>query len=186
MGPIALSLRYSPAHQLLHWITAALMAAILPVAWVMSALKEDSPPFYVQLWIHESLGLAILALTLARLVWRIVQRPPAHPASMGPLTRVLAVVVALGLLAMMIVMPISGYLWSNGHGYDIAPFKLVTLPRILFNQKAVGDLAKAVHETGRWLVYGLIGLHLAGVVWHVAFRRDGLLGRMLPPQAREA
>jgi cytochrome b561 len=28
-------------------------------------------------------------------------------------------------------------------------------------------------------------LHVLGTVWHVAVRRDGTLGRMLPPQ-REA
>jgi cytochrome b561 len=31
-------------------------------------------------------------------------------------------------------------------------------------------------------VYGLIVLHVAATVWHVAVRRDGMLERMLPPQ----
>jgi cytochrome b561 len=43
--------------------------------------------------------------------------------------------------------------------------------------------AEAVHLFGRWLVYALIGLHLAGVSYHLIFERDALLGRMLPPQA---
>ncbi len=47
----------------------------------------------------------------------------------------------------------------------------------------MGDAAAAVHHWGQWIVYGLIGLHLAGVSFHLIVKRDGLLARMLPPQA---
>jgi cytochrome b561 len=79
-------------------------------------------------------------------------------------------------------MPISGYLWSTGHGHDVAPFNLVHFPRIAFKHRSIGDAAAAVHQTGQWFVYGLIALHLAGVSYHLMFKRDALIGRMLPPQ----
>jgi cytochrome b561 len=85
----------------------------------------------------------------------------------------------------MIGMPVSGYLWTTGHGYDVDFVGLIQMPRLAWNNKALGDLAKWAHVWGRWLVYGVISLHLLGVVYHVLFRADGLLGRMLPANAIE-
>lgn len=177
-------LRYSPAQQILHWVTVLLMFAVLPVAWVVTSLKQDTPKFLFYLDIHKALGLSILALTGVRLVWRLFDRPPAHPPSMAPWNRALATGVTLALLVLMIVMPVTGYLWTTGHGFDVDPFGL-RFPRIAFKNRAVGDAAAAVHTSGQWLVYGLIGLHLAGVSYHLVVKRDGLLGRMLPAQALE-
>lgn len=175
--------RYSPARQILHWVTVVLMFAILPVAWVVMALKEDTPAFYFYLDIHKTIGLTILALTLVRIAWRLLERAPAYDRSLPVWTRVLAAAVTGALLVMMLAMPVSGYVWTTGHGYDVAPFDLIRLPRLFWKNRALGDAAKAVHTYGQWLVYGLIALHLAGVGWHLIVRRDGLLARMLPPQA---
>ncbi len=175
-------LRFSPVQQTLHWLTVGLMFAILPVAWVVMSLKEDTPKFLFMLDIHKALGLTIVALTVVRIAWRLIERPPGHPGSMPPWNRTLSAVVTVGLLIAMVVMPVSGYLWTTGHGYDVDPFGL-RFPRIAWKDKAVGDAAAAVHNYAQWAVYSLIGLHLAGVSYHLIVRRDGLLGRMLPPQA---
>ena len=160
------------------------MLSILPVAWVVISLKEDTPPFYFYLDIHKSLGLAILALTLVRIFVRARQAPPAYPAAWPISSRVLAKLTALGLLLMLIAMPVSGYLWTTGHGYDVAPFDLIRFPRVAWNHRELGDAAKSFHQFGQWVVYTLIAVHLAGVLFHLIIRRDGALGRMLPPQDR--
>jgi len=83
---------------------------------------------------------------------------------------------------MMVLMPVTAYLSSMGHGFDVAPFDWFTLPRFLFHDESLGDAAKSMHLWGRWIVYSLIVLHLAGVSYHLAFRRDRLIERMLPHQ----
>ena len=178
-----MTVRYTSGQQTLHWVTVLAMFAVLPVAWVVVSLKEDTPKFLFWLDVHKALGLLILALTLVRIAWRLVERPPPHPGSMGAASRLLAGVVAIGLLALMIVMPASGYVWTTGHGFDVDPFGLPHLPRLFWKNKAAGDAAKAVHHFGQYVVYGLIGLHLTGVSFHLLVKRDGLLARMLPPQA---
>jgi cytochrome b561 len=85
----------------------------------------------------------------------------------------------------MIVMPMAGYIWTTGHGYDVAPFDWFRLPRIFYKDRPIGDFARAVHLWGRWFVYALIALHLAGVSYHLVWRRDRLLERMLPQQNPE-
>ena len=181
-----MSIRYSPVQQTLHWVTVLLMIAILPVAWVVVSVKEDTAPFYFFLDIHKVLGLAILALTLVRIAWRLIEPSPRHPRGMPGWNVALATTVMLGLLLAMIVMPVTGYVWTTGHGYDVEPFGLVRFPRLFWKERALGDLAKTMHQTGQWFVYGLISLHLVGVSYHLIVRRDGLLGRMLPPQALDA
>jgi cytochrome b561 len=177
--------RYSSGQQLLHWLTVALMLAILPVAWVVVSLKEDTPPFYFYLDIHKSLGLTILLLTLIRIIARAFRGPPPYPVAWPASSRVMARLTALALLVMLIAMPVSGYLWTTGHGYDVAPFDLIRFPRLAWNNRALGDAAKAFHQVGQWIVYSLIGVHIAGVVFHMVVRRDGALDRMLPAQDGE-
>lgn len=178
-----MKIRYSPAQQIVHWLTVFLMFSILPVAWVLVSVTEETPIFFFWVDVHESIGIAILALTSLRIVWRFFDPPPPYPPHLALLSRRIAHVVHVALLTMMIVMPISGFLWATGHGHDVVPFNLLRFPRIAFEQRAIGDAAAAVHRYGQWSIYGLIALHLSGVSYHLIFKRDALLGRMLPPQA---
>jgi cytochrome b561 len=54
------------------------------------------------------------------------------------------------------------------------------MPRLFFNNRPLGDIHENIHLWGRWIVYALIALHLGGIVFHVSWRRDRLLERMLP------
>jgi cytochrome b561 len=177
--------RYSSAQQTMHWLTVLLMFSVLPVAWVLVSVTEETPIFFFWMDVHELIGLSILALTTLRIVWRFFDPPPSYPTHLAPWSRRIARVVHFGLLTTMVVMPISGFIWATGHGHDVAPFDLVRFPRIEFNHRAVGDAASAVHQYCQWFVYGLIALHLTGVSYHLIFKRDAILGRMLPPQALE-
>lgn len=174
--------RYSAANQLFHWVTVALMLAVLPLGWIAVAIPEDTKEFYFWLDAHKLAGLTILAVTVVRIGWRFVDRPPPPPAGMSAANRIAAHAVAGALMLLMVAMPLSGYVWTTGHGYDVDPFGWFRMPRLFFNDKPVGDAAKIVHTWGRWLVYALIVLHLAGVIWHLVWRRDRLLERMLPRQ----
>jgi cytochrome b561 len=174
---------YSPARQLMHWLTVLLMFSILPVAWILDSAVEETPKFFVWMDIHEALGLTILMLTALRIVWRVFDQPPQYSAKIAPWSHRCALRVHAGLLILMMVMPVSGYVWATGHGHDVAPFNLVRFPRIAFGQPLIGDAAEKVHLYCRWLVYALIALHLAGVSYHLIFKKDALLAKMLPPQS---
>lgn len=174
--------RYSPTQQTMHWLTVVLMFSILPVAWILVSIPEETTKFFFWMDVHETIGLTIFALTLTRIVWRWFDRPPMYPVHVGSWSRRLARLVHGGLLLMLVVMPVTGYIWSTGHGHDVAPFHLARFPRIGFNHRPVGDVAENLHLIGQWFVYGLIALHLFGVSYHLIVKRDFLLGRMLPLQ----
>lgn len=177
--------RYTLTAQALHWLTALLVFATLPIAWVMVNLPKDATALSGALFmIHKSLGLTIWVLVILRLLWRAF-----HPAP--PLERGLArweVVTAHAshwlLYLFLFGMPISGYLLSAASGHPVSYFGLFTLPGLAKNE-TLAHVATLSHVvTGQWALYALILLHVGATTWHVAFRRDGVLNRMLPPQHR--
>jgi len=174
--------RYSLTAQALHWLTAALMFTVLPVAWVMVSLPEAAHSRGVLFTIHKSVGLSVLALVAIRLAWRV--RHPAPPLEKGLAAweKRLAFASHWILYAILVGMPLSGYLLDAAGGYPISYFGLFSVP-ILPKSPTVANAATWMHVVvGQWLVYALVTLHLAASVWHVAVRRDGVLNRMLPEQ----
>ena len=173
--------RYSPAMQALHWVTALLMFAVLPLAWAMVEAPRTDPGRELLYTLHKSIGVTILALAAIRLLWRVSRPVPAEPASIPRW-------MALGgrashwlLYAVLFAMPISGYLLSTAGGNPVSYFGLFDLPSFPKNPD-LQSTARSVHLTLQWAVYALIVLHVAATAFHVAIRKDGLLDRELPPQ----
>lgn len=173
--------RYTGVAQALHWLTVAAFCFLLPFVWV----AENFPPGPVRVFwymAHESMGISVFLLVLIRLTWRWRHRAPAYPQGTGKLTAVLAGINHGLLYAVLLVMPVTGYLMA-GNGQDVPFFRLIELPGFPHDEP-LGMLANKVHVWSQFAVYGLIVLHVAATVWHVAVRRDGMLDRMLPPQRR--
>lgn len=173
--------RYTGLAQLLHWVTAAVMFAILPIAWVMTALPEKDHRTFTLYPLHESLGITIFALVAVRLVWRALHPPPPLPDE--PRAVELAGKASHWLLYLvMISMPISGWVMATAGGYHPTWFGL-PLPALAKNPP-LAKLAASAHATGQWAVYALIVLHIAATAWHLWARRDAVLDRMLPVQTK--
>lgn len=173
---------YDALSQLFHWTTALLMVAVVVFAWVMVEMGRDNPDRPAFYMIHKSLGMIILGLVALRILWRATHRAPPLPAHLTGLESFLAKSSHVLLYAIMIVMPISGYIASSAAGRSITIFDLVTLPSFLPEDKALSKAAIGVHEAVQWAVYAVVGLHVLATMWHVAVRRDGVLGRILPRQ----
>ena len=172
--------RYTELAMWLHWLTAALAFAILPVAWVMTNLPRGSAAAGPLFAFHRSLGLTIWLLIAARILWRL-----AHPAPMlGPKTprgldlaaKASHWVIYLAFFA----MPVSGFVLSSASGGRVS-FWGLPLPGLPRNT-ALAKLASGAHETGALVVYVLLSLHVLATAWHVGVRRDGVLQRMIPAQ----
>jgi cytochrome b561 len=174
-------LRYSPAMQALHWLVAALMFAVLPLAWAMTNLPRTAPDREMLFTVHKSIGVTILALMIIRIALRATRPIPAEPATMPRWMALCAVASHWLLYAALFVMPISGYVLSSAGGNPVSYFGLFTLPSIPPNHD-LEALGRSVHLTVQWAVYALIAVHILATVWHVAVRRDGLLERVLPAQ----
>jgi cytochrome b561 len=172
---------YAPTLQFLHWFTAALMFSVIPVAWVMVSLPEGTALRPVLFGIHKSIGVIILICAGTRVVLRTIHPAPVLAGRMGALAAALARASHVLLYVVLLAMPISGYLMSADGVHSFPFFGLFTVPHLPKNAW-VESAGERIHLVGQWAVYGLIMLHLMATAWHVAFRRDGILNRMLPQQ----
>ena len=179
----AASGRYTLTAQALHWLTALLLLAILPLAWVAEAMPPGPGRGYV-FTLHKSVGVTILVLAAARLAWRATHPAPALPDGTPRGLELVGRANHWLLYALLLLMPLTGYLMSSS-GRPVSYFGLFDLPALPENRE-LARTANTLHLIGQWLVYALVALHVLGTAWHVAVRRDGLLGRMLPPQDNAA
>jgi cytochrome b561 len=168
--------RYTTTAVVLHWLIAALLIAEFAHGWWMQEIPKIPAGVRANAFnLHKSVGLLLLALALIRLGWRIAHRPPPLPA----LARWQAW-AAKGnhalLYAMMLVMPLSGYLGSVFSGYPILWFGW-TLPSWGHADPAIKDLMSVVHLASSWILLVSFGLHVAGTIKH-SLAGDRVMARM--------
>ncbi len=177
--------RYSRLNQALHWFTAACMFAILPLGWVMVNAKEGTPLSSALFNWHKTLGAIVLVVTAFRIVWRFVDPPPNYPRQVAAWDRLLAHIAYWLFFALMIFMPVTGFLGSAYGGHPLKLFNWIPTPQPVGPDKGLGQFFTGLHLAGQWGIYALIVLHLGAVVIHVIWGKDGVLGRMLPASSVE-
>lgn len=166
---------YSAPARWLHWLVAVLLFATLPLGLVIKFVAEEHKlTFYM---LHESIGLVILWLMLARLAVRLI-RPPAPRPPMPRWEASLAHLVHGLLYAVLIVQPIVGFLATNAFGFPLDWFWIVPVPSPLGENQELAPRLMAIHVALGYAILVLFALHIAGVLWHRLYRRDRILHRM--------
>ena len=183
--------RYTGGAQAFHWITALLMFVIIPAGWIFAEFKtKGTPPAFEAPFpgspgdyasVHKTLGLLLFVIVAVRIVYRIMNPPPVLPGRMAIWEKGLSHASHWLLYAILLVMPVSGYIMSSASDKPISIFGLFDFPKLPVD-KAMGHTANAIHVYVQWAVYALIALHIAATAYHLIVKRDGLLDRMLPRQ----
>jgi cytochrome b561 len=165
-----------------HWLVAALAVGVVVLGWAMLSAPENTPTRELLLLWHRSLGLVILAAMLFRLAWRWRHPPPPLPRTVAPLAAMLARATHFSLYAILIAMPVAGYVNAAAAGHAVSLFGVVSLPPLLSENGRLSQAANASHLAGQYLIYLFVALHVAGALYHAVIRRDGVIERMLPWQ----
>jgi cytochrome b561 len=84
------------------------------------------------------------------------------------------------LYALLIAIPLSGWLYSSASGVPTVYLGLWQLPDLVDRGKALADTLRGVHRALNWTLAALVALHVAAALKHHIVDRDGLLQRMLP------
>ncbi len=162
----------------LHWLLALLILGSLAVGLYMTGLPFSPQRLKLYNW-HKWAGVAILVLSAARLLWRLVQRPPAMPAMPAWQARA-AHGAHLALYLLFFAVPLSGWAYSSASGFPIVMFAVLPLPDWVPVSRELAETLKPVHHYLAYALGGVIGLHVAGALKHHFIDRDGLLLRMMP------
>ena len=109
--------------------------------------------------------------------------PPYLPP-LDAFTRYASKLGHLALYALMLAMPISGYVDQSAAQRVVSWFGLFNAPMVVGPDKELSHAAGFAHYIFAWAIGAVLTLHIAAVIWHVFVKRDNVLARMWPGAAR--
>lgn len=171
--------RWGAVSKLLHWLVVVLVIAQFALARAADGLPLGMAKLAL-LARHKSVGLTILALALPRLAWRASQPTPGLPPAMPRWQRGIAHGSHHLLHALLLAMPLSGWLMSSAKNFPVSWFGLVQLPDLVRASDSTYRFMHEAHEIMAGLLFATALLHLAGALKHHFVDRDDVLKRMLP------
>jgi cytochrome b561 len=162
----------------LHWVMLVLLVAV----YLCIELSEGFPKGSemrsgMKTW-HYMLGLSVFVLVWLRLAVNFFIHAPAINPPPPVWQTQLAWLVQAGLYALMMSMPLAGWLILSARGQPI-PFFGLQLPALIAVSRDSADWIKDLHEAGATLGYFLVGLHACAALYHHYVVRDNTLTRML-------
>jgi len=164
--------KYDRVQIILHWLIAVIILAMIGLGLYMVELPKQSelPPGEesvraLYFLLHKSLGLTAAMLILLRVIWRLTHKAPALPDTVKKWEQKAASIVQGLLYAVMIAMPMSGYLQSMYSSYD-TKFWGIVLPRLAEDDSVMRETFSEVHEVLAFVFISLIILHIAAVIKH--------------------
>lgn len=170
--------RYTRVAIWLHWLIG--LAVIANIGLAM--LTEDMPreTHRAAMDVHKALGIAVLGLTILRILWRLGHKPPPLPTTTPAWQRLFAGVVHFLFYALLILLPLSGWVWMSAAGRPIDFFGVATIPTIVAANEGLADVMHDRHEVLGLAMLGLAAVHILAALKHQFVDRNGLMGRMNP------
>lgn len=172
--------KYTKTAIVLHWLIALLIIAAFALGVTMTDIPGLTPTKLKYFSWHKWLGVTVLALVAARLLWRLTHVAPALPSSMPAWQVKVSDLMHGALYVLMFAIPLSGYFYSLAAGVPVTYLGVLPLPVLIEPNQELKPVLKAVHY---WLNMGLLAavlLHMAAALKHQFVDRDGVLKRMLP------
>lgn len=164
--------RYNQGQIILHWLIAAMIFFMLGLGLWMVGLPRESelPPGQESVrafWflLHKSIGITIAAFIILRVVWRLSYTAPPLSESIPGWQQRLSGRVHFLLYALMIAMPITGYLQSMYSKYDTKLWG-VPLPRLAEADAVARETFTDIHQALAYLFIATLVLHVGAAIKH--------------------
>jgi len=169
---------YTVTARILHWITASLVLLQLPLGLVIA--NDLGGPLQDQLYnLHRSIGVLIIPIVLARVVYRWTHPPAPLPDDIPAIQQLAAHATHWALYALLIVQPFVGWIGTSAYRAPIVVFGLFELPPIWPEDRAFSDLVLFVHGLIAVAIAILLAAHIGAALHHHFVRRDRILLRMI-------
>lgn len=163
----------------IHWLMLLLFVAVYGSIELRTLFEKGSDPREALKTWHFMLGMLVFVLIWLRLAVRLSGPIPVIRPAPPRLQELSAKLLHLALYALMIGMPLTGWLLLSAAGKPI-PFFAFELPALIGENKDLAGQIKELHEVVGKMGYFLIGLHAVAALYHHYIKRDDTLTRMLP------
>ena len=122
--------RYTGVAIGLHWLIGLMIVTSLGVGLYMVSLSLSPDKLRLYSW-HKWAGVTIFMLVLVRSLWRLTHPAPPLPDDVPVWQRKVAEATHYALYALMIVIPLTGWLMSSAKGFQTVYFGVVPIPDML-------------------------------------------------------
>lgn len=165
---------------LLHWSGAIVVIAMLVIGNVMASSSGADWRDYLRL--HTTVAILAYPLLVWRILWRVRSRHPGALPQQNPSLLRLAVFVHYLVILLIALMLVSGPLmaWAGDLPLEVLGFS-ITAP--FPPDRAFFQSMRFVHATAATTLLALIALHIAAALFHIIFRKDRTLDKILLPAA---
>lgn len=176
--------RYHLSQRLVHWSMAVLVLLAVAIGLPLGLLGFEGAEaafgsaatdlLYIS---HKTIGVLLLGFIVLRIALRLTFGKPAYATPLPALQRRLSRLVHALLYALLLGMPLLGWSATASGGFPINFFHW-ELPPILARNPELSEQLFFWHAVTGWSILGLVGLHVAGAIYHWRIRRDDVMQRM--------
>ena len=170
---------YSKAARRFHWWTVLLVAVQVPIGLFMvryGAATNFAEPTGKLYDAHKVIGLLILLLAAARLVYRLAHGAPADEPTLETWEKVVSHVTHWAIYALLLIVPLLGWLAISYYG-PFEPFG-IKLPALAAQDDARATQVFFLHMVAAYALIVLLAMHVGAALQHYLLRKDGVLRRM--------
>ena len=169
---------WSATSKAFHWAAAALIFFLLIHGFWMVGLPREVRFGHYE--IHAAVGYVLIAATLARLAWRWMHAVPPQPAGAARWEVLAAHAGHWGLYLLMLAAALSGWALAGTFGRPLdSVFGGFRIPALVSDRALHGPLEQA-HVVLSWALAALIVVHVASAFYHLLWKKDDVMQRMLP------
>ncbi|MEL6435539.1 MAG: cytochrome b [Pseudomonadota bacterium] len=176
--------RYAVPARLLHWTMAILVLAMIPVGFLMLNDWVSRDLRNLMFIAHKNTGVLLLLLICVRLLYRWRNPPNLKPVDLAPAQAFAAHATHIALYALLLIMPLSGYIRVRAGGFPIEALDALGVPPLVPRSDALADFAQSVHYYAGYGIAAFIAMHVGAALFHGVVRRDGVFSRMWPVFSR--
>ncbi len=183
---------YGTIARSLHWIVALLfLFSYITVKYRHWFTEKDTPENWIALQLHLSVGITIAVIVVLRIIWKLINTSPKHEPG-SKLSHVLQSFGHFCLYAMMIIMPVTGYIGTGVNTeyfflFDILKFENTQLFTSLVSNtlgmtfKGFEEPVDFIHKElgGELIVLLLIAGHVLAALYHHFVKKDRTLKKMM-------
>ncbi|MGH6770966.1 MAG: cytochrome b [Xanthobacteraceae bacterium] len=169
---------YPITARVLHWLTAVLVLAMVPVGIVIA--NEWGGPAQQFLYnLHKSIGALLIPIVIVRLLYRLTYTVPPLPADIPAIQVFAAHATHWMLYTLILVQPIIGWIATSAFPAPVPFFGLFELPSIWPADRALSDRLLAVHRVIGLTIGFVAAMHIGAALYHHFVRKDRVLMRMV-------
>jgi cytochrome b561 len=168
---------YALASRWLHWLSAAIVLCLIPIGLTMMRLGDgDTKNSLYEL--HKSFGMIVFVLAALRVAARLVWGAPPPYANLTRAQLIASTATHYLLYVLLFVMPVLGFVGTSMCCAPVRLFSTIAVPFRFQGSEATFKTILSVHALGGFAMTALVGLHIAGALYHFVIRRDGVMARM--------